>query len=68
MANNWHLAMVIYDPDLFPVSSSKSAEQSTADFLEQVLDILIDHVKKSNDRERYIISSILYCFLLADSR
>ena len=41
--------------DLFPMSSSKSAERATASFLEQVLDILLDHVRRSNDRKAKIL-------------
>ena len=37
------------------MSSSKSADRATADFLEQVLDILLDHVRKSNDRKGKIV-------------
>ena len=37
------------------MSSSKSADRATAAFLEQVLDILIDHVRKSNDRKGKIV-------------
>ena len=37
------------------MSSSKSAERATASFLEQVLDILLDHVRRSNDRKAKIL-------------
>jgi hypothetical protein len=41
--------------DLFPVSFTKDADRSTTEFLESVLDILVDHVRKSNDRKTKIL-------------
>merc|ERR1712241_1426887 len=41
--------------DLLPVLNGKKAETNTEDFLQEVFDILMDYIKKSNDRNNKIL-------------
>lgn len=41
--------------DLLPAASGKKAENNTSRFLQEVLDILMDYIKKSNDRSNKIL-------------
>ena len=42
-------------PDLLPVLNGHKAEINTEDFLQEIFDILIDYIKKSNDRSNKIL-------------
>ena len=41
--------------DLLPVLNGHKAEINTEDFLQEIFDILIDYIKKSNDRSNKIL-------------
>ena len=41
--------------DLLPVLNGKKAETNTEDFLQEVFDILMEYIKKSNDRNNKIL-------------
>lgn len=41
--------------DLLPVSNGAKAEITTENFLQEVFDILMDYIKKSNDRSNKIL-------------
>jgi glutamate decarboxylase len=47
--------VLLFFPDLLPVLSGKKAENNTAHFLQDVFDILMDYIKKSNDRNNKIV-------------
>jgi len=45
----------LYFNDLLPVLNGKKAETNTEDFLQEVFDILMEYIKKSNDRNNKIL-------------
>ena len=42
-------------PDLLPALNGRKAEINTEDFLQEIFDILVDYIKKSNDRSNKIL-------------
>ena len=42
-------------PDLLPALNGRKAEINTEEFLQEIFDILVDYIKKSNDRSNKIL-------------
>ena len=50
-----NLNCTTFSTDLLPVLNGKKAETNTEDFLQEVFDILMEYIKKSNDRNNKIL-------------